>query len=288
MAQPGSGKLRFTNANSDYWDVTLPVRPYIARVSMAIDGHWLSNGTYKAYDHDTGGAYDIYSCECVCELNAAETGYLEGMLGTVGTSYGRAQNLTMEMASDSGFHPFGPQESNIGALTVSVSGQHSGRLPTPMGYYKTTLNIVKTSAAFPAYSYGASDDDGDFTIGTVTGCRYPINWCNPSIVYGFTNTILQDGDAEYVDRGTGADAFRTSLVLVQSENKMAEIADYLIGTARAANFTIETPAGMNPFGHSKTDGTYTVRLAQSDLEFTHMAPNQWQLTIDLSYISGPT
>jgi hypothetical protein len=223
----------------------------------------------------------------VCELNATEQGYAETMLGTSGATGGRAQALTMEMGTDSGFHPFGPQESATGVFTVSVSGNHTGKLPAPFNQYKTALTIVKTSAAFPAYTYGASNDDGDaLTIGTVTGLRWPVNWANAMNSWGFTNTIKQNGAAGYIDRGTSADKYSTSLVLIQEENKMAEVADYLIGTARGGSFTITT-SGMTPFGKQKSDGVYTVRLAQGDLEFTHMANNMWQTTLDLSYISGP-
>lgn len=286
MAQPATGKLRFTNANANTFDVTLPVRPYTARVAMALDGTWLSNGQYSAYDH--GVDYDVYSCDCVFELNATEHAVMASMYNTVGSSYGRAQDLSVEMANDSGFHPFGPNESNIGAFNVSVIAQQTGQLPIPYKGYKWTLTLTQDSTALPDYSLPTEVSDGGFEVGTVTGLRFPMNWCNPLIDYRYSTAITQDGDAEYVDRGTTADKYTTSLVLVQSENKMAALAEYIVGTARAAQFNIVSPAGTYPFGYSKGDGTFAVKLAQSALEMQHIAPNQWQTTIDLSYISGPT
>jgi len=210
------------------------------------------------------------------------------MLGSVGTSYGRAQTLTLEMADDSGFHPFGPQESNIGPFEVSVVGAQTGQQPAPFQYYKWSLTITKTSAALPAYTLPSEVSDGDLQIGTVTGLRYPINWCNAQIDYRVSTTLTQDGTAHYVDRGAAADQYKTSLVLAQSENKMAALMEYIVGTARASAFTIVSHTGTYPFGYAKGDGTFSVSLAQSEIDLTHVHPNVWQTTIDLAYNSTPT
>jgi len=108
------------------------------------------------------------------------------------------------------------------------------------------------------------------------------------VVYQYAVTQEEDASAQYVDRGAGGDYYRSTLAMAQNHSKAAAIMDYITGTARSAAFSITTPSGHYPFSREKTDGTFSVRIAQPIITLTNQRHNEWLFDLTLAYISGPT
>lgn len=287
MAQPSSGLIRFTNAGGSYVDIAPPVYPYQTIISMPLDIERLDTRLYSVYDHGSG--YDRRWCRCTFELTAEQTSTLTAFLITTGATYGRAVELTLEMASDVRFFPFGPDQTPVGGFDVSVVLQPDQRFgDMPLGYGIIHAVIYKSDGAWPAYSLPTEVSEGGMTVGTVSGLRFPQEWFSPAVTYGYDVAHTQGAETLFVDRGSGRDAYETACKLTLNESKAAALINYLTGTARGSTFSLVTPAGSYAFGVDKADdGTYTVRLITGDLELVHEQYNMFTLPLNLSYESGP-
>ena len=283
MSAPATGYIRFTNANADYIDIDLPVRPYKSYIVFPFDIQRLEYGLYGVYDN--GSAYDKRYCECTFELTATQTATLNDFLRTDGTSDGRGKELTLEMNADSGFYPFGPDKSPLGPHDVSVEViRRKGVGEAPFKYFVVALRIRKSDSSWTAYSLPTEVNEGPMTIGTVTNCRFPQQWFSPVVRYGYYVTQTEGGETLFIDRGSNSDAWQTSATFIMNNSKTAAILDYITGTARAQTFSVIAGTDHYMFERDKGgNGTYTVRLIENIIEIEHTRLNQFTFKIALSW-----
>jgi hypothetical protein len=68
---------------------------------------------------------------------------------------------------------------------------------------------------------------------------------------------------------------------------MYSLLNYLVNTARAGNFTIQTQPYHYAFGNDRGSyDTYTVSLIQDKIEIQHVTTNRFEFSLNVQYISG--
>lgn len=276
-------KMNFNDGSNDV-EVYLPEWGYNTTIALPFDIQKLSAGSgYDVYDH--GATYDIRSCDCNLVLSATEMNSLNDIM--YAEAKGRGKDVTLTMAAGSGFFPFGPDKGDVGAFTVSCVITTSEAIgDAPYQYFRVGMRLTNTGS-WPGYSAPAEVDEGPFGVGTVTNCRFPQQWFSPSVGRGVYAAILQNADAEYIDRGINADDWEASFQFESNESKAAAVIDYLL-TVRSGAFDLVCPSNSYPFGREKgTGGTYSVRLIQDSIMITHIQHDQFQFGMNVSYISGP-
>jgi len=285
MTQPSSGLWRLTNGNSDTLDIALPNYPYGIQVSMAIDTQKLDDGSFDSFDNGT--SYDKRSCELSFDLSATQALALNAWVRTAGASYMRAATGTLELATDSGFFPFGPDKTPEGPFTVAVEITEPTTIQeSPFKLFRVSMRVFNTGV-YPAYVLPTEVDEGVWSFGSVTALRFPPRWFRPSSRFAYSIAREEDGSVQFIDRGTGGDAYTSSIEMVCSENKAAALLSYITGTVRTNTFVLTSIAGMYPFGRDLGDGAFTVSLTSPEFEVTHEQYNRFRLSAEVSYVSGP-
>jgi hypothetical protein len=289
MAQPASGLIRFTNANSDYIDIPLPVFPYSTTLDLPFEFIKLSNGKYEIFDSGEGSqTYDRRMCECTFELSATDQQTLNNFIRTDGTSYGRSQELTLEMANDSGFFPFAPDKSNIGPFDVGIEiVRIRGIGELPFKHFVSTLRISKGNDSWPSYILPTEVNEGGLTIETITNCRSPQNWFIPSKKYVYDLRTTEGRVLKFMDRSSNADWYETGAEFQMNESKTAAIFNRIVSVIRNNTFSFVAPADNYPFGRDLGNGTFNVKLGQNRIIATHTGYNRFNFGLIFSYESTP-
>jgi hypothetical protein len=284
------GKILLT-ANAQTCAISLPSFGYRTTIALPFDIQELDNGAIAIYDHGATATpntkYDVRTCECDFLLSATEMALFTTWYKAAAS--GRGVDATLEMTTNSGFHPFGPDKGDAGPFTVAIEmDQHASVGEAPWLHFPLTLRMTNTGS-WPAYKAPDEVPEGGLTIGTVTANRFPPGWYKVDGRYGAFVALTQSAVSYYMDKGTGADWFRTKAGMVSNESKAARVIAYLTGTSRATALALVCGANSYPFGVDKEDdGTYSVRMIQDTIEITHKRYNEFEYDLTLEYISGPT
>lgn len=277
-------KIQFENANSNQIEISVPIFGYKSEILFPFDIQEDSNTQYHIFDN--GSSYDIRKFSCELLLTATEMNTLNDFISGSGVTKGRAQELTMRMNDTSGLFPFAPDKGDEGNFTTAIEIENTGMVLSPYKYFKCNLNVINTGA-WPSYSLPSEFTEGQLTIGTITGNRFPPDGFKASNSYGYNITVEQDSSVQFIDKGSGADKYITEFTMISNESKTAKVIEYLTGTARAGAFNITTQSGYYPFGRDKGDGTFSVRLIRDVIVIEHIGHEQFSYNLSLSYISGP-
>ncbi len=281
------GKIKLIDADANEIEVSVPSWPYKTVLMFPFDIQKNEDGSYTSFDNGT--AYDRRKCQCSFMLSAADMATLNDFLreDNIATTKGRAYDLTLQMDTDSGFFPFGPDKGDVGDFDVAfIIRKQKGIGDSPFLYFKVDVEILHTGS-YPAYVLPSQVKDGNFTFGTVTENRFPPAYFEPDNKYQYDATSLQGGTVEWMDRSEEADWYETSFTMISNESKCAAIMAYITATARTNNFTTVAPANMYMFGRDKGNGTFTVQLIQENIIITHSEYNHFSYKLKLNYVSGP-
>ena len=284
------GKILLT-ANAATCAISLPSFGYTTTIALPWDIQELDNGAIAIYDHGATATpntkYDIRSCECSFLLSATEMALFTAWYKDA--TKGRGVDATLEMTTNSGFHPFGPDKGDAGPFTVAIEmDQHASVGESPWLHFPLTLRMTNTGA-YPAYTAPDEVTEGGMTIGTITGNRFPPEWFKVDGRYGCFVALTQNATAYYMDKGTGADWYRVKANMVSNESKAAAVLAYLTGTSRATSLALVCADNSYAFGYDNGDsGTYSTRMIQDTIEIKHNRYNEFEYGLTLEYISGPT
>ena len=256
-----------------------PEYPYTSRVRMDLHYFRGFDGAYTVYD--SGGGYDVRTCECTFLFESADRNAFEMFL----TGTGRGQELTLSLGSNSGFYPFGPDKGDSGDFTVRLlKADPTGQLLSPWKMWRIPAVMALVSA--PSYALPAEQSDGSVTVGTVSGVRYPQGGYSIREEYGVKTTFTLGSDAYVYDFGTSADTCETEAIFELNQTKAAALLNYLTVTGRGNDISLVAASGQYPFGYLKGDSTtFTTRLLTSEIAMEHVGPDQFVTTLGFGYIS---
>lgn len=245
-----------------------------------------SDGHYAIRDESS--SYDVRMCDCIFELDSTEYTNLIGALdGTVGSFRGN-NSILLDLTNPNatGFHPFGPDKGDSGTFTVSmelISANGIGN--RPYKYFHAHVRFVN-QGSYPAYSIPSEISEGNWNFGTVQNVRFPPDWFEPSVNLGIDTSYSRDGSADFVDRGTLADAYNTSFTMECNESKAAKIIEYITATARGNSFQITTGENYYAFEYRKgSNATYNVKLVQNTITIENSLYNLFKFGLTLNHIS---
>ena len=280
--------IQLTNPNTDTITVKGFNRGYKTLIKYPFDIQELEVGTFTSFDNGAGTEnFDIRECMGEIILTAADQQTLNNFLNVTATTSGRAKDLTLDLITDSGFFPFGPDKGDKGPFTVTFQILSSpGIGPTPYKHFRNQVKMVNTGA-FPAYTLPSEVGEGGLTIGTITNNRFPIGWFDSDTNYRYDVQVVEGSDSQYIDRGESADNFRTSGELVSNESKAAAVIKHLTQTVRNGTFTLAGGTDFFIFGRDKgSSGTYTVRLLNEIIEIVHELHDRFRYSLRFGHISG--
>lgn len=269
-------------------DIRKPLWGYETLITMPIDFSRQADSSYDYYDSGTDGSLDVRQCQCDFYCDETEQATLEKLRNN---TEGRARNLILELSTSSGFFPFGADLGDTGNFNVSIEFLTVGSIGmAPFRHFKNTVRF--TMFGTPT-SYSIPTDEtlvGPVTIGDVSNLRFPDLWFNAQQGIGSKTTIMNGGTAIFVNRGGSADSFSTEFELRMRNARAARLLKYITSYGRAEAFSampLITPTGCFPFGRGKaTGGTFSVRLIQDTLSIKHVGFQQFNMTLNLAYISG--
>jgi len=281
-------KITLTNFDGtpDLIEIPVPIFGYTTTIQMKLAIQPL--GDKKVFTFDSGIAFDIRTFRGQLALNIADQLTFNDFMRTVGADNGRAQNLKLDMITDSGFFPFGPDKGDKGTFTVSFRTVNKPGIGSgPYKHFPDEIVMVNI-AAYPAYSLPSQIGQGNLTIGTITGNRFPPDWFEANTRYAAHHAILQGQTAEYIDQGVGADSYSNRFEMVSNHSKAAAVIDEMTATNRGSTFNLVVPADSFAFGRDKSDsGTYVVQMLDNEIEITHETFNRFRYGLNLNYVSGP-
>jgi len=281
-------KITLTNFDGtpDSIEIPVPIFGYRTTVQMALDIQRLGDKQASTFDH--GVAFDIRTFRGQLALDKTDQLTFNNFMNTVGVDNGRAQDLKLDMITDSGFFPFGPDKGDKGTFTVSFrTANKPGIGSGPYKFFPDEIIMVNV-AAYPAYSLPSEIGQGNLTIGTITGNRFPPDWFEANTRYAAHHTILQGQTAKYIDQGVNGDSYSNAFEMVSNESKAAAVIDELTQTNRGGTFNLTVPADSFAFGRDKSDsGTYVVQMLSEEIEITHETFNRFRYGLNLNYVSGP-
>lgn len=272
------GKMLFT-ANAQTCQIPVPSFGYRTIIKLPWEIQELDTGGIAIYDHGATATpvtkYDIRVCECDVLLSATDMATFTAWYSDA--TKGRGRDTALEMASGSGFFPFGPDKGDVGSFIIALEmDRHASVGEAPWLFFPLTLRMTNTGS-WPAYSIPTEVSEGSVTIGTIAANRFPPNFFSVDGRYGSFVDLTENATSNYINKGSGADWWRTRAGMVSNETKTAKIVDYLTGTCRATAFNVGLGANSYAFGIDKSDdGTYSVRLIQDAIELTHKRYNEFE------------
>jgi len=247
--------------------IKTPRYGYNSFISMKIDKTLCSDGSYTFFDNGT--VYDRRKCSAQWLLTATELNNMNTMFKDPLKS--RGEDVTLNLGTNSGFYPFGPDYGDSGEFVVRVLNYNQGgQLFQPFRYYILALDLQYISGPSPSYSFSDNCDDGNLQIGTITGIRYPQAGYDPETPYKVFNAVTFTGDVYSRDAGQISDIFETSFKISGNQGKMAALIDYIVSTARSSNTTIITQANNYLFGRDKSaSGSMIVQPTVYEYDILH-------------------
>lgn len=268
------------------YSITLrtPAWGYTVEYKLNTRIQWLASGQPRIWDN--GSTYDHRIFRGKIDLDETDANlffewYREYRLG-------RAQDVSLALgATSTGFYPFGPDYGDVGTFSVRILKiTPSGMQMEPFRYSSVDLEMV--CVTHPAFSLPAVRSEGTFSIGGVSGLRYPQGGFNPEMRLAVGSDLTQSGAPTVADLSAHSDSWVTSWTQQANQPNAAAIMAELVGAGRGEDQTIVAPAHYWMFGQYRANvngsGTYTANLVSGDeggmsVEITHVEHEQWEIPL---------
>jgi hypothetical protein len=270
--------------NGNSLSVNTPQYGYESIVSMRLRYAERQDGSIGVFD--SGNTYDRRKCNNISFLlnNASSSSFSTFFKSAL---KGRGNDLNLNLGTNSGFCPFGPDLGDSGIFVVRcLEYDVGGQLHRPWKWFEPKITLQYISGPTPSYTVVDNNKDGNLQLGTVSYIRYPQDGYKVESNYSIVNIVTNNGSVNEIDLGPTADTYTTEINISASKLKMAAIVKYLVTTGRGNNFNIITQANNYPFGIDKSaDGTFTVKLLNPDLKIKHSGYDKYYLNLKVQFIS---
>ncbi len=260
--------------NTPQWD-------YTTEINVSLIHQALQPRGYGIWDNGSGNDYRV--CSATWLLNATDTNTFRGIFTDI--TKGRGISFDLNLGTNSGFYPFGPDLGDSGTFQCKLIAMDSGPvLEEPWLWFSTTIEFVMETN--PAYSLPSQITEGDITIGGISGLRYPPAMPQSAQNYGFATQLTNDGTAYTVDKTIGADEDTTILGMVCNQSKAAALIDHMVGTVRDANVNVTDNDNGYFFGQAAgEDNTYVCQWLDSKIVVNHSRFNEFNFGLTFYRVS---
>jgi hypothetical protein len=254
--------------------VANPIWGYKSTIKTAMRIAKRADGTYSIYD--PGYEYDIYTCTCKTFLHVLDMAQMIDIFLDV--TKGRGQQITITPGV--GFFPFGPYRGDAGPFDVKILNvKQSTTVGHPEDYVECELSFVFTGV-WPYYAVSCPLPEGELTIATLGGLRWPNSQPKLSNEYGFSTQITHGPNAYIIDHTASMDCWGTDLSLVLNENNMAALQNVMLSTFRGTVKNIVPPANTYLLGvENSSTGTYAMNWIDGTLEIVHETHNRFSTSL---------
>jgi hypothetical protein len=264
--------LSLKNAGSSY-TLSMPNFPYKTLIEMNLDSADCDDGKIDWFDN--GAAYDRRSCEVDLDLTAEEAAKIDTLFIT-------NRVATINLVSTHGFFPYGPDKGDALEFVSSVEViEYSKAQGNPKDYFHIKLRLIN-AGTYPTYSPPSERDEGELTIDSVTGIRFPQEWFDVASQYASSLVVPPSKSPKFIDRGPSADRYRTSAKLILGEGKAAALVGRVVDAIRGNTFQLIPSNNFYPFGYVQGNVIQSVKIESNQLEIVH--ENHDRFTMNLKVV----
>lgn len=260
-------------------DINPPEAGYQVELQMAMSIIELSNKKYGIWDN--GAAYDTN----ILRINSLLLDpTVQKELSDALTSGDPLFTMTLDLETDRGFYPAGPQHGDIGTFALKLLNRDTSEwLDDPYGYFRNVIEFTVTPNQ--SYTLPALRSEGSFTLGAITGLRYPPEGFRIKNKYAYEAIAGRGNNTSGID--DGIDLQECNFELICNTQNTSNLINYLSGVnGRKNRFNLVSQSNYYSFGiENGSSGTYPVRLLKQNIVMTHDTDMFW--SIPLSFWSDP-
>ena len=249
-------KLKSGMSEIDF--IVPPERGYEPKISPSLEWQKLPSGIYKAIDD--GAEYDAHDADITLYVSSSVLSNWENF-------YRSKKDATITYYAPDGVLPFGPHIP-VGATGVPVkitSWKNGGKVGITANLWRLDISMRLQQGYTPTVPAG---------VPALFGKKYAApTWDVASVVH-----MTDDGRSTVTPRSPES---QTCQVVADNfdASTAASIINWCLYT-RGSSFTYTPPVGLYPFGPSKGDGPFTVRLI--DWTVQKPTPRRWDFTFTLA------
>lgn len=259
-----------------------PMYGYTTTLVMPFTISHMGGLVWRAWDD--GVNYDRRYLHCEWMLYKTLTAQLLDLF--TNTAKGRGIYVTLKLGTtETGFFPFGPDRGDKGDFQCVLKNLIAKpSIGYPQDYFQVECDFIFTGS-YPAGYTWTPASEGNLSIGTVTGLRYPQNMHDQEINYRVDVADTVNFSAYINDRTAGADSFVSSMSIDLLRVNMAELIEHLTGTVRIADLTITPPANAYMFGRENGDGPFTCKWIDNKIEIVHRGHDDFGTTLRFAKVA---
>jgi len=249
---------KLTSGLSEFDFVVAPERGYEPKIAPSLEWQRLPSGLWKCLDD--GAAYDAHDAEITVYVTSSVLSAWEAF-------YHIKKDALLTYYAPAGVLPFGPHipVGDTGALVKITSWDNGGRVGITADLWKLTLSMRLQQGYTPTVPAG---------VPALFGKKYAVpTWAVSSVVH-----MTDDGRSAVTKRSPESQTCQ-----VVADNLDASTAASVVNWAlytRGSSFSYSPPFGLYPFGPSKGNGPFTVRLI--DWTIQKPTPQRWDFTFTLA------
>lgn len=287
--------------NAGAYSFNMPQWGYVVTINMAMAVVKLENRKYKSYDHGASFDYRTFRAELLYPEKDSTSVFQASKMREMLKSYPHAPSTSptysasgysqWELPTGSGFFIFGPDKGDVGTWPVRIVDLDTGFTSgSPLNYFfmsvEGVLDNYATALSPPSYTLPTEVDEGNVTIGSVSGLRHPETWWRATTDLNYTSTTTLGGAvfSRFLQEQS-EEGHDTSITLVCNPSKAAALVDHLTQTVRSSVFTMSVPSESYPFGPNKSSGggsTFTCRLVSPVITVVHRSVKQFEIGLTIS------
>lgn len=274
-----SGIITLGGSGNSY-NISTPQYGYSCEIFNSI--HFQRKKPFGYATFDDGSAYDyrVFTGSFMLDVNDAD----EFINLYRDLDKGRGVTIGMRLPKNSGFTPFGPDKGDYGNYTVTMYNfEPSGALVAPYKHF--IIRCSMSALSFPSVTEPEYKSDGSFSIGSITGLRFPVNFPQPVPDYDLDVRITRNGTGKYLDKLPTNDHYETTLKMICSRSRAYALIDYLFGTVRTSAFNTTTSNGTYLFGIENGSGdTYSCQWIDNSIVMRHVSFDRYEFDINICLI----
>lgn len=234
---------------------------------------------------DDGSDYDKYSCEFSCVMTADAFTNLNAIYeDDADYSFTIIPNV-----GSSGFSPFTPAFGDNGSYQFKIKSlKQSGTLDDERyQWFRVSFSIIM--AVLPSsYSPTLEAVEGNLTIGSVGGLRYPIGGYKPSVEYdvGTASTgSIPMGSNQIAYAQNWLNSSSTSKMTIRALFGRASFLLKHLLSVRAQELSILAPQGHYPYGPKNGDNqSFTSRLISRQIVVKHVNNQRYDISLEFQRV----
>jgi len=248
----------FTSGLSECEIGAPPERGYEPRIAPSLEWQRLPSGLWRAIDD--GALYDAHDAEIVVYVSGSALSAWE-------TFYHNKRAVAVTYIAPDGVLPFGPHIP-IGAAGVSVKftdWKNGGKVGITANLWKLTISMRLQAGYTPTAPDGVP-------------AFFAKKYASPDWSVATIPHATDDGRTAITSRSPEAQACSVVVDALDATTAAAAV-NWALYT-RGLSFSYTPPASLYPFGPSKGNGPFTVRLISWTIQKPN--PRRWDMTFKLA------